>query len=100
MTISVSNSEDRVSIILAERFDFSSVEQFRKAYESLADLTKKTVAIDFRNTQYIDSSALGMLINAKSFFNSREVKPVIINANDKIKKIFSISRFDVKFEIQ
>ncbi len=100
MTISVSRTDDKAAIILDERFDFSSVEQFRKSYESLNDLKRKTVDIDFRNTQYIDSSALGMLINAKGFFTPQEVKIVIINTNEQIKKILSISRFDLKFEIQ
>jgi len=100
MDISVTESENNISIILGDRFDFGSVDQFRNGYESLANVKRKTVNIDFRQTQYMDSSALGMLINAKCFFDPKEVKVRIINANSQIKKILSISKFDTKFEIQ
>lgn len=87
------------AIVLNERFDFESVGPFRKSYEELKDVRNKLVVIDFRETRYIDSSALGMLINARSYFDTAGAKVKLINANEQIKKIFSISRFDKKFEI-
>lgn len=99
MSITIENQEEHDAIVLGERFDFESVGPFRSCYESLESVKNKTVAIDFRNTRYIDSSALGMLINAKSYFSDKGIKVKLINANDQIKKIFSISRFDKKFEI-
>ncbi len=99
MSITIENQEEHQAIVLGERFDFESVGPFRGKYESLDNLPNQTVAIDFRNTRYIDSSALGMLINAKSYFSEKGVKVKLINANDQIKKIFSISRFDKKFDI-
>lgn len=101
MSIVVSNkSENEIVLSLGERFDFGAVESFRKSYEGLKDLRRKTLYIDFRNTRYMDSSALGMLINAKNFFSSSDIKIKLINANDQIRKIFSISRFDKKFDIE
>lgn len=100
MSVSVSRSDDKIALVLGDRFDFSSVDQFRKGYESLGDVNGGTVTIDFQNTRYMDSSALGMLINAKSFFTPKQVKVEICNTNDQIKKILSISRFDKKFDIK
>jgi len=88
-----------MSIVLGERFDFESVGPFRHSYESLIGVKSKTIFIDFKNTRFIDSSALGMLINAHSFFDQHNAKLKLVNTNDQIKKIFSISRFDKKFEI-
>ena len=99
MSINIETHEDHHSIVLGERFDFESVGPFRTSYESMTSVKNKTVAIDFRNTRYIDSSALGMLINAKTYFSDKSVKVKLVNANEQIKKIFSISRFDKKFEI-
>ncbi len=100
MSISVNIKSDTEFVIsLGERFDFGCVEDFRKAYESVQPKGKAQVVMDFRGTRYMDSSALGMLINARSHFNSDEVKVSLANCNDQIKKIFSISRFDRKFEI-
>ncbi|SMF36077.1 anti-sigma-factor antagonist [Alteromonadaceae bacterium Bs31] len=100
MSINVLNKQDGDPVIsLGERFDFGSVDQFRSSYESLNGIKRKSLIVDFKNTRYMDSSALGMLINARSYFKDCDVKIKIINANDQIKKIFSISRFDTKFEI-
>lgn len=93
------NGAQQVVITLGERFDFGSVDKFRESYEGLGNVNRKTIVIDFINTRYMDSSALGMLINAKSFFKDVDVKIKIVNANEQIKKIFSISRFDTKFDI-
>ncbi len=87
------------AIVLTERFDFECVGPFRQTYESIEDVKNQTILIDFRETLYIDSSALGMLINARSYFDTHGAKVKLVNANQDIKKIFSISRFDKKFEI-
>ncbi len=101
MSIVVSErNENEIKITLGERFDFGSVDDFRRSYENLEDVNKKKLFIDFRNTRYMDSSALGMLINIKNYLSSSDVDLKIINVNEKIKKIFSISRFDKKFDIQ
>lgn len=99
MAIRIEKQDEHEAIVLDERFDFESVGPFRTSYESLTTVKNNTVAVDFRGTRYIDSSALGMLINAKTYFSDKGVKVKLINANDQIKKIFSISRFDKKFDI-
>lgn len=99
IVVSDKNAEE-IKITLGERFDFGSVDDFRKSYEQLEGIKDKNLSIDFRNTRYMDSSALGMLINIKNFFSSSGITLKIINANDQIKKILSISRFDKKFDIQ
>ena len=100
MTIHVQRSNDgEIYIVLGERFDFGAVEHFRTAYESVEESVSRTLYIDFKNTRYMDSSALGMLLNAKTHLKDRVSKVGIVNCNDQIKKIFSISRFDQKFDI-
>lgn len=100
MSISATkHSEKEWSISLQERFDFSCVEDFRLAYEKIPAHQSNTITIDFINTRYMDSSALGMLINVKSHFSSSDSKIHLSNCTDQIKKIFSISRFDKKFII-
>lgn len=102
MTVSIkveSKGASEKIIFLGERFDFGVVEQFRKSYETIGQTKNFLVSVDFSRTRYMDSSALGMLINAKTYLNKGESKIKIINVNDKIRKIFTISRFEKKFEI-
>ena len=102
MSISVSKQDDRSWVIqLGERFDFGCVEDFRGSYESIPLNSKVTVRIDFRSTRYMDSSALGMLINAKNHLRGDgENNVILFNCNSQIKKIFSISKFEKKFNIE
>jgi anti-anti-sigma factor len=92
-------SENQHVIALSERFDFGIVDDFRRCYENINASERSSVVIDFRGTRYMDSSALGMLINLKKHFESSNAKVEIVNCNDQIRKIFSISRFDRKFNI-
>lgn len=97
MPISTSQSNNELIITLEEKFDFDSVEAFRKAY---TDKHSKIYIIDFRNTEYMDSSGLGMLLNMKRYLAEYKNPPIrLINCRLQIKKILLISRFESKFII-
>lgn len=100
MAITVTKGEGHEHVVaLGERFDFGEVDEFRRCYEGINANERSSIVIDFRNTRYMDSSALGMLINLKKHFENSSAKVSIANCNDQIRKIFSISRFDKKFNI-
>ncbi len=104
MSIAVqATGDNEFTITLGETFDFSCMEEFQHAYESVRSDTesgKQSFVIDLRRTHYIDSSALGMLINMHKFWQHSLDVIRIINSNPQIKKIFAISRFDKKFTIE
>ena len=93
-------SDQEVAIILDKQFDFNCVEDFRRAYEHPDRANKKQYTIDFKFTQYIDSSALGMLINLQKKVAESGGKVRLTNPSDQVKKLYAISRFDKKFDIQ
>ena len=55
------NSEKELTIKVNGRFDFSSHQEFRDAYEKVAS-SVDTYNVDLSGTSYLDSSALGMLL--------------------------------------
>ncbi|MEC9263015.1 MAG: STAS domain-containing protein [Pseudomonadota bacterium] len=87
------------NIQIGERFDFSLVTEFRNVYEDL-DPRVKQVDIDLSATQYMDSSALGMLLNMQKVLAERQLTYRILNTRPQIARILQISRFNKKFEIQ
>lgn len=91
---------NEVYVNLDEIFDFKKVEEFRRCYEQVDVRGCKGVAINFAHTRYMDSSALGMLLNVQSHFKQHQIAVRIINVNEQIKKILAISRFDQRFTIQ
>ena len=85
-----------MTIQLNETFDFDSVEDFREAYSG-ADA--KSYVIDFRNTEYMDSSGLGMLLNMRRSTGDGETPIKLVNCRPQVKKVLLISRFETRFDI-
>lgn len=101
MPITSTSSADgnALTINIEGRFDFSSHQQFRRAYEG-ADNKPENYVIDMKETSYLDSSALGMLLLLRDYAGGDDSKISIVNANDDVKKILSISNFGQLFTIQ
>lgn len=99
MAIEVSNNDGKAVLSLPETFDFNCVEAFRKSYEGISIPGLRTLVIDLRSTEYMDSSALGMLIQMQKHFEGKVTDFKIVNCRANIKKVLSISRFDRRFDI-
>lgn len=80
------------------KFDFSMVQEFRQAYSEVGD-QPVYIIIDFRETEYIDSAALGMLLNMRKALGGAAKSIQLINCRPEIRKILDISRFDKLFQI-
>ncbi len=100
MKVNEGKSAGEYSVMLDDVFDFKSVEEFRRNYESIDTGRCRSVAIDFSSTRYMDSSALGMLLNIKNYFKDCGAQVKIVNPNEQIRKILSISRFEQRFTIE
>lgn len=82
--------------MVSGNFDFSKHPQFRNAYQ---DLDKSyNVVVDLKNTEYMDSAALGMLLLLNDEFNNHKIK--ITNCNDFIKQVLQVAHFEKKFDIE
>jgi HptB-dependent secretion and biofilm anti anti-sigma factor len=90
------NSE--LTIAIDGRFDFSTHQEFRKAYES-CDPAPASFIVDMQATTYLDSSALGMLLLLRDYAGGDHANVRIVNCNDDVKKILTISNFEQLFEI-
>ncbi|MDX1706123.1 STAS domain-containing protein [Pseudidiomarina sp.] len=101
MTLHRQFSTDGKELIIAikGKFDFSLVQEFRQAYQDI-DAQQPTVLIDLREVDYLDSSALGMLLNMRKSLG-KSVKAIhIINCRPEVRSILDISRFDKLFVIE
>ena len=101
MSITTSKSADGSTLIIKiqGRFDFSSHQEFRDAYES-NDGNVSAYQIDMSETTYLDSSALGMLLLLRDFAGGDNARIAILNCNHDVKKILTISNFEQLFSIQ
>ena len=99
MSVQSSIKSGELIIKIAGRFDFSSHQDFRKTYESLDEKVKNYI-IDFSETSYLDSSALGMLLLLRDYAGGESDNIKITNCCDDVRKILTISNFEQLFTIQ
>lgn len=88
-----------LTIRVSERFDFSAYEEFRRTYEALTETPSRYV-VDFLDTTYLDSSALGMLLLLREFGGGDDACIELINCNPDVRKILTISNFSQLFDIR
>jgi len=99
MTIRSNLADNVLTIQINERFDFSSYQEFRNCYENLAQPSERFI-VDFLDTSYLDSSALGMLLLLRDFGGGDDAVVELINCNADVQKILTISNFGQLFEIR
>lgn len=100
MAITSSLSDDKNSLIIKieGRFDFNALQEFRKSYEKHGKQT--SYVLDLEEAEYLDSSALGMLLALRDYAGGDKADVKIINAIPDVKKILTITKLDELFKIE
>jgi HptB-dependent secretion and biofilm anti anti-sigma factor len=96
----VSSQDNMVTISVHGRFDFNVHKEFRDAYETaLKNDHLENFVIDFQSTEYIDISALGMLLILRGHVGSK-TRIKLTRCNKEIRSTLDISNFNKLFDIQ
>ena len=99
MAITSTESSDGkvVTISVDGRFDFAMHQQFLLAFKGHPRGEKEFV-VDLERAEYMDSSALGMLLQLREHgVQAGEVK--LLNGNSGIREILRIANFDKLFHV-
>lgn len=94
----LSNDGSLLTITVQGRFDFSALQNFRNAYEKTQPKPKKFI-IDLKESEYLDSSALGMLLALREYSGGDNSDISVINCNPDVKKILVITKLDELFTV-
>jgi len=97
MSVATTESTDggTVTIKVKGRFDFAAHQDFLKTYKRYPKGEKRYV-VDLRAADYMDSSAMGMLLQLRDH-GTRAKQVELVNGNDGIKEILRIANFDKLF---
>lgn len=87
-----------LEIKITGRFDFSVHQDFRKATQQANGVT--AIVVDMSKTDYVDSSALGMLLVLRDKVGENKEAITIKNAKLEVKKILAIANFDKLFTLE
>ncbi|MDB6059914.1 MAG: anti-sigma-factor antagonist [Verrucomicrobiaceae bacterium] len=98
ITSSLSSDGSELAIMVAGRFDFSSQQQFRQAYESIA-VKPARYRIDMSAANYLDKSALGMLLLLRDHASGNAADVHIANCSAEIRTTLQRSNFERLFNI-
>lgn len=99
ITANFSESENTLTIIVQGRFDFSSLQAFRNAYENQQKKGQHYI-VNLKESDYLDSSALGMLLALRDYAGGDTADVRITNCNPDIKKILVITKLDELFKVE
>ncbi len=88
-----------LTIKVSGRFDFGVHQGFRKAIEQIP-ATMRTVIVDLQFTEYMDSSALGMLLVLRDKVSNAQQSVRLLNPKPDVRKILEIANFDKLFSLQ
>ena len=88
----LSSSGDALTIKIIGKFQFPLASEFRRAYTDIDQVQEYT--LDLKDSDYLDSSALGMIIALWEFVERNKNRIKIINANDEVIQILESANFD------
>ncbi len=101
MQVQVNINGDKATLSMNGRFDFNSHREFRAASEeALKAPGIAEIAIDMEKVEYLDSSALGMLLLMREKANVANRKLVLSNCKGIVQQVLEVANFSKLFTIQ
>ena len=97
MSITTLTQNNNFTIKINKRFDFAINEEFLASFQSVESAAN--FIIDLSSCEYMDSSALGMLLQLREFVNKDKSKLQIIQCSKEIKKTLKLAGFDSIFKV-
>ena len=100
MTVQKEISEDGkvLTISITGRFDITSYKDFGEAYKDKLDSISKWV-VDMAEVEYVDSSALGMLLMLRERSGGDSAAINIVNCSSAVQKILETANFEKLFNM-
>jgi len=101
MAISTQVSTDNKTLIISisGNFDINAYHKFGESYKDKLQ-PDMNVVIDLAETEYMDSSSLGMLLMLRERVGSDDSQIEIKNCSPGIKKILATANFDKLFKME
>ncbi len=92
-------SDGRTVIQLQGRFDFNAHREFREAVDGALATTSKEVQVDLGGVDYLDSSALGMLLMLRDKAKGATREVALTRCTGAVKQVLDIANIGKLFRI-
>jgi anti-anti-sigma factor len=93
-------NDNKALLSLNGRFDFSIHRDFRSNYETILNTAGvNELDVDLNGVDYIDSSALGMLLLLREKATGKNIKMTLLNPKDSVRQVLEVANFGRLFSI-
>ncbi len=100
MNIQPTLHDGKLTLRLNGRFQFDCHREFRNAYDAqIGDTKVRTFVLDLAGVDYLDSSALGMLLLLREKANQANQAVELVGVQGMVKQVLGIANFDRLFKI-
>lgn len=100
MQITVEKNGTTARLAISGRFDFSSHREFRNACDEVLQIPEiKEIEADFKHVDYLDSSALGMLLLLREKAQSANLTVSLSNCTGIVQQVLEVANFQRLFSI-
>jgi anti-anti-sigma factor len=101
MQITLDKKDNTARMRLNGRFDFNSHREFRGACDQvLQDKNNQEIEVDFSSVDYLDSSALGMLLLLREKASNVNMKVSLLNCKGIVQQVLEVANFQKLFSIR
>lgn len=97
VTSEVSTDDNTITIKISGRFDFAVQNEFRDCYYNAGSGEKTKFIVNMSGANYMDSSALGMLLMMREYLGGNAANISIVNSSPDIKNILTVANFQSLF---
>lgn len=99
MDIKTFNNDGKIRFVLSGSFTFDAYRDFKAEYTLILDSGNfKEIEIDLGGVEYLDSSALGMLLLLKERIGNKPI--VLSNSRGTVKSVLEIANFHQLFTMK
>ncbi len=88
-----------ITIKISGRFDFAVQNEFRDCYYDTDLKGNIKFVIDMSGANYMDSSALGMLLMMREYLGGNSADISLVNCSPDIKNILTVANFQSLFSM-
>lgn len=99
MQVNVINTGQNTTIQLQGRFDFNTHRDFRAAVDTALQAPQTQLSVDLEGVEYLDSSALGMLLMLRDKARASNKTVSLANCHGAVRQILDIANFSKLFSI-
>lgn len=101
MQITRNDDENQLCLKLSGRFDFHCHKDFRSAYEQALESERANrIEVNFSGVDYLDSSALGMLLLLREKADAAGKQIVLTGLHGTVKQVLDVANFGKLFTIR